>query len=178
MRRWWFLLIAGILIGSGISQKHPQAPTDRVVPKGALGTSLTEATVHRVIDGDTIELTSGARIRYIGIDTPEISDPRILVECFGREAAAENRRLVEGKHVRLEKDISDSDVFGRLLRYVYVADTMINEHLVRNGFALVSTYPPDVKYQERFIAAQRMAREEDAGLWARCPGGERRRIVK
>src|SRR3989344_6996325 len=90
--------------------------------------------VTRVIDGDTIEIEGGQKVRYIGIDTPETVDPRSLPQCFGKEAASKNRELVEGKKVRLEKDILDKDKYGRLLRYVYLPDSnsgiFINDYLV------------------------------------------------
>lgn len=124
--------------------------------------------VTKVIDGDTIEIEGGKRVRYIGIDTPETKDPRKGVECFGHEAAEKNRELVSGKNVRLEKDILETDKFGRLLRYVFVDDLFINDYLVRQGYALVTTFPPDVKYQKLFIEAQKEARENKRGLWSSC----------
>lgn len=117
--------------------------------------------IKRVIDGDTVETESGLKIRYIGIDTPEMNS----IECYAEEATKKNRELVEGKEVRLEKDVSETDRYQRLLRYVWINDVMINELLVREGFAKSSTYPPDVKYQERFREAERLAREEERGLW-------------
>lgn len=131
--------------------------------------------VTRVIDGDTIEVENGERIRYIGIDTPETVDPRKPVQCFGKEATEKNKELVEGKQVRLEKDITDRDRYNRLLRYVYVADTpkrselFVNFELVKQGFAYSYTYPPDVAHQSEFIAAQEEAQEAGRGLWSTCP---------
>jgi len=124
--------------------------------------------VKRVIDGDTIELTDGRRVRYIGINTPEMSDPRKKVECFGREAKEKNKELVEGKIVELEKDISEKDIYGRYLRYVYVNGIFINEYLVEQGFANTMTIPPDVKYQKLFLEKEKQAREEKRGLWGKC----------
>lgn len=119
--------------------------------------------VSRVIDGDTIELASGERVRYIGVNTPEITKGKN--ECFGREAFQKNQELVAGQSVRLEKDVSETDQYGRWLRYVWVNDVMINEYLVASGYAQVATYPPDVKYQSVFLAAQQTARENKQGLW-------------
>ena len=124
--------------------------------------------VTRVIDGDTIEIEGGKRVRYSGIDTPEIVDPRKPVQCFGIEASNENKKLVLGKRVKLEKDISETDKYGRLLRYVYVDDIFVNDYLVRNGYAYVVTFPPDVKYQQQFLEAQKEARENKRGLWSAC----------
>ena len=124
--------------------------------------------VTRVVDGDTIEIEGGQKVRYIGIDTPETVDPRTTVQCFGKEAAAKNRELVEGKRVRFEKDVSETDKYGRLLRYVFIGETFINETLVKEGFAFSSPYPPDVNYQTVFDKAEKFARENGKGLWASC----------
>ena len=139
--------------------------------KNLTANSLKEEAylVKRVIDGDTIELEGGQRVRYIGINTPETSDPRKSIECFGQEAKEENKKLVEGKKVRLEKDISETDQYQRLLRYVYIQDLFVNEYLVKEGFARVSTFPPDVKFQTLFKEAENMAREKNKGLWSDCP---------
>ncbi|MEX2445716.1 MAG: thermonuclease family protein [Dehalococcoidia bacterium] len=128
-------------------------------------------TVTRVVDGDTIDvaLEGGvARVRYIGIDTPETVDPRRPVQCFGVEASVENARLVEGRRVELERDVSETDPFDRLLRYVWVDGAMVNETLVRGGFAHALEYPPDVKHAELLRAAEREAREAGRGLWGAC----------
>lgn len=130
--------------------------------------NLQKVIVKRVIDGDTIELMDGRKLRYIGVDTPESVDPRRKVECFGKEASLFNKELVEGREVRLEKDISETDSFGRLLRYVYIGDIMVNKYLVEQGYAYASSYPPDVKHQNDFKHAQEMAEKENRGLWEKC----------
>ena len=124
--------------------------------------------VTRVIDGDTIEIQGGEKVRYIGVDTPETKHPRKPVQCFGRQAAEKNKQLVEGKMVRLEKDVSEADRYGRLLRYVYAGDVFVNLAMVKQGYAYAATFPPDVKYQELFSQAQREAREGRRGLWGEC----------
>jgi len=130
-------------------------------------------TVSRVIDGDTIELNTGEKLRYIGIDTPEINfgkDP----ECFAIQAKEFNKKLVENKVVKIEKDVSEKDKFGRLLRYVYVENEsttsaiFINDYLVRQGYAIVSTYPPDIAHIEDLLTAQQEARENNRGMWKNC----------
>ncbi|HXG37113.1 MAG TPA: thermonuclease family protein, partial [Dehalococcoidia bacterium] len=129
------------------------------------------ATVTRVIDGDTIEVLLAGRsqtVRYIGIDTPETVDPNRPDGCYGAEARQRNRQLVEGKTVELEKDVSETDRFGRLLRYVWVGGQMVNALLVEEGFATVATFPPDVKYQAFFLQLQTKARESSSGLWRDC----------
>ncbi len=124
-----------------------------------------EYLVVKVIDGDTIELSSGEKVRYIGVDTPELHHPQKSVEYFAREAYEANRRLVEGKKVRLEFDVQKQDRYGRLLAYVYVDGIMVNEWLVANGYARVATFPPNVKYAERFLELEREARRLELGLW-------------
>lgn len=131
-----------------------------------------EAKVTRIVDGDTIEIEGGQKVRYIGIDTPETIDPRKAVQCFGQEAAAKNKELVEGKTVTLEKDISETDKYGRLLRYVHVNQIFVNDYLVREGYAHVSSYPPDIKYQDQFLEAQQEARENNRGLWSQCQSSQ------
>lgn len=127
-----------------------------------------EYVVKRVVDGDTIELSNGQKVRYIGINTPETDDPRKPIECFGLEAKEKNKALVEGKVARLEKDTSDKDVYGRLLRYIYIDNIMINDLLVKEGFANAATYPPDVKFANQFLESEKYARENKLGLWNKC----------
>ncbi len=124
-----------------------------------------EATVVRVIDGDTILLSNGEKVRYIGINTPEIHHPTRGKESYGEEAKEANRRLVEGKTVRLEFDVQQRDKYGRLLAYVHLDGQMVNRTLVREGYAEVATYPPNVRHQVEFVKLQREAREQQRGLW-------------
>ncbi len=140
-------------------------PTTRLTfPDGT-----TPATVVRVVDGDTIEVEIEGethKVRYIGIDTPETVDPRRPVGCFGEEASAANKALVEGLTIGLEKDVSDTDRYGRLLRYVWLNDSeMVNAILVREGYAQSSAYPPDVRHQELFDGLETEARSTGRGLW-------------
>ncbi len=143
------------------------APTPSPSPSFPDGT--TPATVIRVVDGDTIEVEIEGethKVRYIGIDTPETVDPRRPVGCFGEEASAANKALVEGRIVGLEGDVSDTDRFGRLLRYVWLnSEEMVNAVLVRDGYAQASAYPPDVRYQELFDGLEAGARSAGRGLW-------------
>jgi len=138
------------------------------------GQSL-EARVTRVYDGDTVEaLVSGRRekIRYIGIDTPEMDDPRPAVLEMAREAARANRELVGGRIVRLELDIEQRDRFGRLLAYVWLGDTLVNEWLVSEGYAAAPSFPPNVRYQDRLRDAEQDARVGERRLWdGRLAGG-------
>lgn len=170
-----WLLAAGfalLFFSTLFAQKSREVPTQQptqITPPTEAGLSAPQISavetrkdilVKRVIDGDTIELEDGTRVRYIGMDTPEAGD------CFSQESTEENKKLVEGKKVKIETDVQKFDKYGRLLAYVFVGETFVNEELVRRGVAQVLTYPPDVKYTEKFVAAQKEAREKKLGLWA------------
>ncbi len=125
-----------------------------------------------MVDGDTIKVEIDGvvyTVRYIGIDTPETVHPSLPVEPLGKEAAAKNAELVADKMVMLEKDISETDQYGRLLRYVWVGEVLVNAELVRLGYAQVVTFPPDVRYQDLLLSLQREARAEERGLWGLPP---------
>jgi micrococcal nuclease len=139
------------------------------LPSGADGSMVS------VTDGDTVRvrLDGGGveRVRLIGIDTPELHDPRTVVECFGAEAAAETQRLLPaGTAVRLETDVEPRDRYGRLLAYVWRADDgfFVNEALVEGGWAVPYRYPPNVRYADRFSRLGREARQANRGLWGAC----------
>jgi len=149
----------------------PSPATDEFAPTG----EIEDARVVRVIDGDTIVIDRGLgdeRLRYIGMDTPETVKPGAAVEWMGLEASAANKALVEGKTVVLEKDVSETDRYDRLLRHVWLRDAtwlLVDLELVRDGYAWVSTYPPDVKYADLYLAGQVDAREHERGLWGDGP---------
>ena len=125
-----------------------------------------EALVVRVIDGDTVEIEGEQRLRYIGIDAPEIACSTEPAEYFGEEAAEKNRELVLGKIVSLEKDITDRDEYGRRLRYVWLGDTLINAELVRLGYAYAYFLLPNNRYRELFLQMEEKARDQKLDLWA------------
>lgn len=127
--------------------------------------------MRNVIDGDTIELTDGRLVRYIGIDTPEtkkrqgerwLYDP----EPFAKEAKEFNKRLVSGKTVNLEYDIQRYDRYNRTLGYVYVDSIFVNLELVKAGYAKTLPIPPDLKYARLFESAEREARQNYIGIWS------------
>lgn len=135
----------------------------------AAAQSALDGIVTRIVDGDTIHVDVGGRVekvRYIGVDTPELHHPARGEEPGGRAAADVNRQLVSERRVRLELDVQARDRHGRLLAYVWVADTMVNAELIRRGFAQVMTVPPNVRHQSLFLRLQREAREAGRGLWA------------
>ncbi len=124
--------------------------------------------VVQVIDGDTILLENGESVRYIGIDAPETHHPTRGIECYGEEAFRRNRELVEGMRVRLESDVTDRDRYGRLLRYVYVGNVMVNAVLVEEGYAFSYYYPPDVRYYPTLVRLEVEAEESGRGMWSTC----------
>ncbi len=148
LRGGLFLAAAAVLL----------SPLSSCIPPA---TSSGTARVTRVIDGDTVILAGGEHVRYIGIDAPEMDPP----EPFGSAAAAANRELVQDKVVRLETDTSETDRYGRLLRYVWVGDQLINLELVRLGLAEAKSYPPDTRYQDLLDAAENEARQAGRGMW-------------
>jgi micrococcal nuclease len=173
------VLALAVAAGCGAPATTPAGPSSATLapipgtpqrPTGPTG----EATLLRVVDGDTIRvLLDGVEesVRYIGIDTPEPNPASAATpEPFADEATTANRLLVEGGgRLVLERDVSERDRYGRLLRNVWVDDggrwTLVNLALVADGFARVTTYPPDVRYVEVLVAAQRAAREAGRGIW-------------
>jgi micrococcal nuclease len=116
--------------------------------------------VTRVIDGDTIVVEGGERVRLIGIDAPEKG------QHLFSESAAYLKEMVGGRKVRLEKDVSDRDKYGRLLRYVFLGETFVNLELVKRGLASALIYEPDSKYSEQILLEEAVARERGLGIWA------------
>ncbi len=156
------------LLLAACSGRAPAAPGSAGLPPGVV---CQWASVVRVVDGDTIRVRiAGAeeRVRYIGIDTPETAGSPAGEQPFGPDAAAFNEHLVGGRRLCLERDVSERDRYGRLLRYAWLDDgTLVNERLLEAGLARVVTFPPDVKYHEtRLLPAQRAAMAAGRGMWA------------
>jgi micrococcal nuclease len=143
------------------------------------GYDYNNILVKRVIDGDTLLLEDGQRVRMIGIDTPEIHESRKLyrdskknsqdveaIKNMGRKSYEFTKKLIEGKMARLEFDVERKDRYGRLLAYVYLHDgTFVNAEIVRQGYASLLTIPPNVKFADMFLQLYRQAREKQVGLW-------------
>lgn len=144
-------IILGIAIGLGIG--YPLWHT-------ADAPTMEQALVTRVIDGDTIELSDGNRVRYLGIDTPESG------EYYASEATAKNRELVEGNIVELQRGERDCDEYGRLLRYVYVNGTFVNAELVAQGYASAYIFDPDERYSQILVQLEQYAKMKKRGLWS------------
>lgn len=178
----YFLLIISILVlvialtGRGGKEERPDVPSidqqetpvsqpqrvqEETPPQAQEG---EYATVIEVVDGDTIKVRFPdgrmEALRYIGINAPEMGQP------YASEARAFNASLISGKEVRLERDVSERDKYGRLLRYVYVGSLFVNAELVAKGYANAATYPPDVKYADYFVSLEAQARNNSLGLWA------------
>jgi micrococcal nuclease len=146
-------------------------------PAGATtSTLLANATLVRVIDGDTVDVTvdgTQERVRLIGIDTPETKKEGTPVQCFGPEASAFTVSLLPtGTALHLERDVEARDPYGRLLAYVYRADDglFVNLEIIRRGYARLLTIPPNLDHADDFVDAAESARDENAGLWAGCTG--------
>lgn len=136
--------------------------------------------VRRAVDGDTLQLETGERVRLIGIDTPEMHASDKLyrdsqrtgqdirtIQKLGRRAYEFTKKLVEGKRVSLEFDVEKHDKYGRLLAYVYLKKdgTFVNAEIIKQGYASLMTIPPNVKYADLFLKLYQEARKNQRGLW-------------
>jgi micrococcal nuclease len=145
-----------------------EGPADLEIEPSETVERGTAGTVTRVVDGDTIDVSVDGnvlRVRLIGVDTPETVHPFEPVECYGPAASRFTSKMLQGEPVLLEFDVEREDRFGRTLAYVWLGDRLFNEVLVARGFAQVSTFPPNVKYVDEFVRAQREARRNGRGLW-------------
>jgi micrococcal nuclease len=164
--------VVALAVGCG----WPPRPPARATP-GAAAPGAGEATVVRVVDGDTLVAHLAAEdenLRLIGIDTPETKKPGAPVECFGAEASAHLAELLPaGATVRLERDVEDRDRYGRLLAYVHRVpdDLFVNQAMVADGYAAAYTVAPNIARTDELGEAARRARTAGLGLWGRCRGG-------
>ncbi|MDI6789588.1 MAG: thermonuclease family protein [Thermodesulfobacteriota bacterium] len=131
------------------------------------------ATVAWVFDGDTIKLSNGTKIRYAGINTPEVAHNGQPAQPLADEAYLLNRRLTRGRQVRIQVDKEKYDQYGRMLAYVFLPDgAFVNGALVEKGLAMVYTTPPNVRYDQDLLTLQRRAMRERVGLWAAADPGK------
>ena len=174
------LTVAMVALILSLTACQTPAPTSTLTPTATplptetpIPGEMQEALVLRVIDGDTIvvELDGGHyRVRYIGIDTPETHHPTDGADYLGFEATEANRSFVpEGSRVLLQRDISETDIYGRLLRYVFVEDVLINAELVGMGLARVLFYEPDTFYQHEIKRAEAEALAAKRGIYGPPP---------
>ena len=171
------LVAAAALVGCAPGASEP---TPTVGPATANLPSGVDVVVRKVVDGDTLEVTGGERVRLIGIDTPETKDPDRPVGCFGEEATRFTSTLVPpGTPVRLVGDVEQRDRFNRLLAYVYRQSDglFVNAELLRRGFAQLLTIPPNVAHTDEFAALAAQARSGGQGLWAACTLGPDGRVA-
>lgn len=154
-------LLTGLLLLLALAACTFTYGFDRLPTNTPAGASPGEqAQVVRVIDGDTIDVQLNGqtvRVRYVGMNTPERNEP-----CYA-DATRANADLVQGKTVTLVKDQSETDRYGRLLRYVYVGDVFVNARLVEEGYAEVVSYPPDTAYFDQFRQLEDAARNANLG---------------
>jgi len=170
MRARALVVFLALALASLLAASPSYAPTasSTATPSNLVG------RVVRTVDGDTIHVQIGGgveKVRYIGIDTPEVHHPTRGEEPGGRAATDMNRRLVGNRAVRLEPDVQMRDRYGRLLAYVWVTgpdgvEIMVNAEMVRLGYAAVLTVPPNVRHAELFRKLAAEAREQHRGLWA------------
>jgi micrococcal nuclease len=151
---------AGLAQTDTISTLPAEALIDSGPPEPIRDTS--PCTIQRITDGDTIECTEVGRVRLIGVDTPGLSQ-----EPYGQLASEALAELVPvGSRVELERDVELQDQYGRMLAYVWIDGLQVNWVMVRQGWAVLLTYPPNVQYVDWYTEAQRRAREDGVGLWA------------
>ena len=176
-RKSLFLALASVLLAVFVSIPSPLL-AQPALPKAIAAVSLPagdDAVVARVISGDTIEVKIkgvGFTIGYLGIDAPNIATAAAKAECYSAQATAFNSRLVSRQTVRVEREVSDFETngSGRLLRWVFLSDgRLVNEELVKAGYALASNIAPDQKYMARLITAQQAAQSAKLGMWGACP---------
>jgi micrococcal nuclease len=177
-------LALAVLAGTCTSPAAQVTPSSSPTASASSGSSDTgrapgqPAVVTRTVDGDTIYVRYRGReidVRLIGVDTPETVDPSQPVGCYGPQASHFTERMLTDQQIRLEFDVERHDRYGRTLAYVWLRDHLFNRRLVAQGYAVVSTYPPNVRYESRFEAAQRIARRDELGLWGVCPVGHAHR---
>ena len=153
------LLVAGCAVDDS-----RQTVDEGDFPGPALPAGAREATVTRVVDGDTVELRGAGKARLIGVDTPEVYGG---VECYGREASAYARRQLDGRRVRYTVGREERDRYGRLLVYVWLEDgRSFNALLVSRGYAQPLTIAPNDEYADTFLRLSRRARDRAVGLWS------------
>ena len=168
--------VIGVFVGSKVFSPQPEQLTASLTGVDQEVDIIESVTtpqgnpikVSFVIDGDTIELENGEKLRYIGIDAPEGATLDQTPECYAQESAEINKKLVEGKDVIIEQDINERDIYGRLLGYVYVDDIMVNTELVRLGAAFASSYPPDTKHETLINSVEEEAMANNVGIWNTC----------
>lgn len=183
IKRLFLIILLFLLVTCGLHANEPitvyySEDGKFTIPFGKTY-NYTDVLVKRAVDGDTLQLETGERVRLIGIDTPEMHESKKLyrdgqrtgqdtstIQKLGRRAWEFTKNLVEGKYVSLEFDAEKRDVYDRLLAYVYLKDgTFVNAEIVKQGYASLMTIPPNVRYADLFLKLYQEARENRRGLW-------------
>ena len=171
MKKISTILILGILL-FGCTGEVTSSPEASLSPKGSITdnnrSNLVQYEVIRVIDGDTVELKNGERLRYNDIDTPETVHPSKPIECYGVEARKKNKELVEGETILVELGNPEKDRYGRLLGYVYIDDLFVNAELVRGGYAEVNSYGNPGSKLSNLLDIEKNAKKRMEGIWGTC----------
>jgi micrococcal nuclease len=159
-------------------EKTRSTPSTEVGKTRSTPSTAARGKVKRIISGDAVELEGGEKIRYIGIDSPEIDHPSLGDEPFGKEAFEYNKQLVKDREILLLFDIEQRDENGWLLAYVFVDLLFVNAELVRYGYASALNQLPNVKYQKRFQDLEKQAKEKKIGLWGLLPEGDEKNMER
>ena len=170
MKKILFILLIGQLIGCSVEENSTlviEIPNKEQKLENSTS-NLIQYEVIRVIDGDTVELKNGERLRYNDIDTPETVHPSKPVECYGPQASAKNKDLVEGEIILVELGNPEKDRYGRLLGYVYIDDLFVNAELVRGGYAEVNSYGNPGSKLSNLLDIEKNAKKSMQGLWGAC----------
>jgi endonuclease YncB( thermonuclease family) len=181
---WWILIVGIVIITLVIGSTNPASTS---LASDFVGfdlnfssqkddvNKLEKVFVKRVVDGDTIELGDGRKIRYLNIDTPETVKPNTPVECFGSEAKKLNQSLVENKTVYIIGDKQSKDRYDRYLRFVFLnqsdassIDKSVNAYMIKYGFATTLFYSPNTTFKAQFIQFEKQAKANQLGLWKVC----------
>jgi micrococcal nuclease len=176
------IIVLAIPLAKHIDHPQGQARSVTVLPSTQQTQDQLFFRVERAVDGDTLKLDNGERVRLIGVDTPETHEnPKLRRDAartgedvqtilnMGRQAHDFTRKIVEGQEVRLEFDVQPRDKYGRLLAYVYLSDgTFLNEEIIKNGYAYPMTIPPNVHHAEGFKTLFEQAQAQHMGLWGRA----------
>jgi endonuclease YncB( thermonuclease family) len=169
-----FILVMFLVSCSSVPSQPSYSDSGTSIAPSRVSACTYEAV--RVVDGDTLELSSLGTVRLIGVNAPELSHPSLKIqeEPYGKAAKDFLEKLVEDKRLCVSYDVQEKDSYGRALVYLWLDDPqkadpssdMVNALMVKNGFALVDTMPPNVKYAELFVQLQKDAQESERGLWA------------
>jgi len=175
-KKFKYLQVVALVVASVIYFGIKNLPATNNVP---VNTKEEWYHVERVVDGDTLKLSDGQRVRLIGVDTPELhySDKLVrdakktgtdikTIQAMGAKASDFTKGLCANKKVKIEFDVKKQDRYGRLLGYVYLEDgTFVNAKIIEEGYGQIMTVPPNVKYSDLFLKLENKARQDKKGLW-------------